>query len=329
MDVRTHRIVVGYDGSDPSRSAVHWAAREAVRRGAELIVLYVVDHGGLAFGAAPHGLTDQWPMIALTNGRGVATDGAALAATAAPGVLAHPHAQTGPVTARLIDAAGDADLLVVGSRSRNELAAACLGSVSAVVAAHARCPVVVVRGEHLHSPGPQRRVVVGTDGSPQNRAAVRFAADVAASAGAPLVVICAWDPSTVDSWMLAFGDATSPEHHELVEWARRTARTALDEATAEARARHPELHVVPEIHRGEASWALTKAARDAGLLVVGTRGRGGFASLLLGSVSRALIRGASCPVAVVRPDQVVLPDAAPERPSAALRPAAEPAAGAR
>ena len=295
MNALTHRIVVGYDGSEPACQAVRWAAAEAARRDAELIVLHVLDGGVLVLGAAHD-------AVARSEGRRLAAAGAALAVAAAPGLRAVPQTRTGSVAARLIEAASDADLLVIGSHGHSPSVAGRLGTVAAMVAGHAPCPFVVVRGHHVHGPGPQRRVVVGTDGSPSSRPAVRFAADVAEAAHASLVIVSAWDPDALEQVMLTYGDTGSPLKAESASWRRRATQEALHQAEHDAHVQHPGLTVVTKIHRGEATWALIKAAHDAALLVVGTRGRGGLTSRLLGSVGHALIRSAPCPVAVVRAD---------------------------
>jgi len=293
MDERGGGIVVGYDGSTSGVHALEWAAREAKRRGKPLTILSVMDYGGLGY-AGPVGLAHWWPDVAVEHGRKLSAEGADRARTIAPDVDVTPEPGIGPTAAVLIEASRTAELMVVGSRGHGELHNLALGSVAASIAAQGRCPIVIVRGEGNVLPGPAQRVVVGIDGSAAGSAALAFAASVAEQASAPLTVVCAWNP-----------DLPPAEQH--------VAQEALDEATARVRAEHPEVDVTPVLAEGPPALALLKAGAEAALLVVGTRGHGAFTSLLLGSVSHAVVHAATTPVAVVRggiPDQVRLAEAA-------------------
>lgn len=173
-----------------------------------------------------------------------------------------------------------------------------LGSVSFAVTAHAHCPVVVV-GEDAVLVGPSRGVVVGVDGSTAGDRTLDLAADVAAHAGAPLRIICAWDLPVTGSVDYAYWKGASPDS----DWAQ----TLHDEAvkvvasSAErARSGHRGLVVTTDVLQGPAGMVLRGASRDAGLVVVGSRGLGGFSGLVLGSVSHHVIHSCACPVMVVR-----------------------------
>ena len=141
----TGRIVVGFEGSLPSRQAVRWAAHEAVRRHSALTVLFVLDAGGPATtaGAGPAG---WWPGAALERARALAQEGLALARTVEPELTGFAHVQFGPRSARLVEASREADLLVVGTRGRGGFAGLLLGSVSQRCTERAPCPIVVVPG---------------------------------------------------------------------------------------------------------------------------------------------------------------------------------------
>lgn len=187
-------------------------------------------------------------------------------------------------TQALIEASREAGLLVIGTRGLGRVAGALLGSVAFAVAARAECPVIVVKADPTTRPvGPRHHVVVGTDGSPQSAAAVVFAAERAATASAALeIVTCTGEHPAVDADRVRASAAT-------------VARSAADQVSSAYR----DLVVTTRVEDAAAERILVDASVDAGMVVVGTRGRGAFPGLLLGSVSHAVIYGAHCPVAVV------------------------------
>jgi nucleotide-binding universal stress UspA family protein len=147
------------------------------------------------------------------------------------------------------------------------------------------------------------KIVVGTDGSPGAQQAVGWALGEARLRKAPLHVVHAWMVPLVDAlpdpWLL-----TVPIGHtqdELEERVAQAARELLEGVVAEAKVAAPELDIVGELAEMRPAEALLGAAWDADLLVVGSRGRGGFAGLLLGSVSAQCVHHAPCPVVVVPP----------------------------
>lgn len=281
-------VVVGVDGSPSSTRAVRWAALEAARRTARLSLVHVwtpvptsVPHAA-ALGAYEDAL--------VTQGRQWLADAEGVAREAAPDVPTSTSLVGGSVAARLIGRSAAAELVVLGSRGLGGFTGLVVGSVAVAVATHGHCPVVVVRGhedETVRQDGP---VVVGVDGSPANRDAVRFAFAAAAARSVPLVAVHAWsDLPVTTSWELT--TAT-----DLVE------QRAAEELTtwlSESRAEHPDVTVEPVIAHGGPAQVLLDRAGAAQLLVVGSRGRGGFRGLLLGSTSQAMIYHAACPVAVV------------------------------
>jgi nucleotide-binding universal stress UspA family protein len=186
----------------------------------------------------------------------------------------------------LVEASAHARLVVLGSRGHSRVVGALLGSVAFAVTSQAACPVIVVRDESSRrAVGPDHHVVAGTDGSPESMAALDFAADYAQAAAAPLEVVT----------------CTGERHVEDVDERRlRTvAEQIADTAAARARAGHRNLDVTTRVENRPPEPTLVEASRDAGLVVVGTRGRGAFEGMLLGSVSHAVIHGAECAVAVV------------------------------
>lgn len=190
----------------------------------------------------------------------------------------------------LLDRAKDADLLVVGSRSRSTARSILLGSVSTAVAAHATCPVVVVRGTGDEG----RRVVVGVDGSETGHAAAGFAFDEAARRGLPLEVVYVWslEPYSAPGLWAA--------QMPVDEYLRDSEQLVKDELV-EFRRRYPQVEVQVRVLYGHPAPVLADRSAGTALLVVGSRGRGGIAGLLLGSVSQGVLHHADCPVAVVHP----------------------------
>jgi nucleotide-binding universal stress UspA family protein len=297
MDEQTGRIVVGYDGSPNGRHAVEWAAREAQRSGRPLTVLSAVDEGGLVVGG-PAGLAG-WPHLA-PRGQAVAEEGAERARSAAAGVHVAAATEAGPPTALLVQASRTADLVVVGTSGHGVLRNLAVGSVAASVTAHGHCPVVVVRGDGDVLPGPAHPVVVGVDGSAWSRTALAFAAATAEGAGASLTVVHAWNVLAGDQWADAYARGLVADGEDPRARERPAAQEALDAAVASIRGQHPGLLVKALMPEGPPAVALLGAEPDPGLIVVGTRGRGPFTSLLLGSVSHAVVHAARRPVAVVR-----------------------------
>jgi nucleotide-binding universal stress UspA family protein len=146
------------------------------------------------------------------------------------------------------------------------------------------------------------KVVVGVDGSAGGAQALEWAAAEAGLRQAPLHVVHAWMVPLIDAVPEAWAIGTpaiGPTDEEVFEHLAAAARKVLDEALDQARALKPDLEVVGELAEARAAPALIAAAGDAELLVVGSRGRGGFKGLLLGSVSAQCVHHAPCPVVIV------------------------------
>jgi nucleotide-binding universal stress UspA family protein len=140
------------------------------------------------------------------------------------------------------------------------------------------------------------RIVVGIDDSPGSRAALRWALGYAEATGGEIDAVLAYDSG------LAWVDVGSDYQSSWVEHAARTAREQLDHVLDDVAPEPRSVTITAEVVESPPSEALVDLAKDADLLVVGTRGRGGFAGLLLGSVSQRCVERAPCPVVVV-PDR--------------------------
>jgi nucleotide-binding universal stress UspA family protein len=284
-------VVVGVDGSTSATQAVLWAAREAGRRHAPLVIVHVWT----MIPVAPRhvGSLRAYHDALVEQGGQWLREASAAAREAEPGVLTSTQLVSGSAAGQLIASSASAGLVVLGSRGLGGFAGLVVGSIAVAVATHGHCPVVVVRGADPDTaPRQDGPVVVGVDGSPNSRAALDFAFEAAALRGAPLTAVHAWsDLPVVTVWEL-----TTDWH--LIQ---QNESEALSQWLAEGRAHHPDVPVDEVVVRDGPAHVLLEHARTAQLVVVGSRGRGGFRGLLLGSTSQAMIQHAACPVAVVPP----------------------------
>jgi nucleotide-binding universal stress UspA family protein len=241
----------------------------------------------------PAGNADTVGADLLDEAESVLGKVAAEAAAVAPaGVEMTSTVLAGPVSGTLCEESGRASMVVLGRRGMGGFIGLPVGSVSVAVATHARCPVVVVRDDV--PPSPNSPIVVGVEESADARLAVGFAFEEAAARGAGLVAVRAWTPPS-SPWR---SDQWPPDlDTDEVELAERNLASHMLHHWCE---RYPAVEVSVQTVSATPAHALEIASRDAQLLVVGCRGRGGFHGLLLGSVSVQVLHQARCPVAVVR-----------------------------
>ena len=142
-----------------------------------------------------------------------------------------------------------------------------------------------------------RGIIVGVDGSDHSYHALCWAMHEAALRHAPLTVMTVCPSPARPATMSFWGLRTLPEGGFQAEHARRAVQDAVAKATGEASGTPPEVTV--SVATGEVTEELVGASRDADMLVVGSRGSGGFARLLLGSVSSQVVHHAACPVVVI------------------------------
>lgn len=287
-------VVVGVDGSKASQGALRWAAREAARWRRPLRVVHAMSLAAYATEAAVPRLT---LADAEAAGRRMLEDAVARARDEAPGTTADGVLELEDSAVHALLRAGDgAEMMVLGSRGRGGVSELLLGSTAHAVARHAPCPLVVVRGD-AGQEADDAPVVVGVDGSALSLAAVGFAFAAASARGVGLIAVHAWTrPSVTGSELAAYGLVDPAETERVAQ----SHALALSETLAGYREQHPDVPVDQRVVEGHPGQVLAAESERASLVVVGSRGRGGFRGLVLGSVSSAALHHCASPVAVVR-----------------------------
>jgi nucleotide-binding universal stress UspA family protein len=280
MSAASHSIVVGVDGSQHSTAALAYAAQEARVRRQEVVLVHAWD------------LEPLWDTVSVEPQAHVEAAHAAVLqeaadrmASMAPDVAVSTRLVEGRADTALIEASRTASVVVVG---RHGGTSAWLGPVVGHVATRAHCPVVAVP---TGPPSGRDRVVVGVDGSPVTDEAIGYAYDQAARWGARLVAVLAMTPG-IDGYV---------PNPDMLREAQQRGERFLAEALSGWTEKYPDVAVTQQVTYGSPLPALKEAAQDAGLVVVGSHGRGAVLRFALGSVSSSLLRSAPCPVAVVRP----------------------------
>ncbi len=284
------QIIVGYDGSEGSARALKWAATTATQRGRtlEVITTWTMPAADLGIGASA--LVQQDLVDELRKEAQAAND-EGLKIAAQLGANAIGEIIAGRPASAIVHRSEDAEMVVVGSHGSGGLTGFLLGSVSRQIATHASCPAVVVR------PGDTagKDMVVGVDGSEHSLKALHWAFEQASFTGASLHVLHSWEiPPT---WSMV--EVPSYEPEVLIRDYGNAELRDTSEAMAGFRDDFPDVKVRQEVMKGSPVKALVKASEHASMLVVGSRGLGGFRGLLLGSVSHAVVHKAACSVAVV------------------------------
>ncbi|MGW4346833.1 universal stress protein [Streptomyces sp. NPDC004690] len=291
-------VVAGVDGSPESLAAAQWAAREAERRDRPLRLVHAPDphalpYGGRSTAAARHRLAMRPLRAAEERVR-----------AAVPDVPLTAEQVAGPAAAALLTAAGQAELLVLGSRGLTGPAGFLVGSVALGVVARATRPVVLVRAEEQpedeHLPADDggastgcREVVLGLDVQDPCDEVIEFAFEAALARRARLRVVHAWRPPSA----LGLGPgevALVDDPFRADEW-----QGFVSAVLQVWRDKYPDVEVRQTVVREKATTALVRAASGAGLLVVGRRIADRPALARTGPVTHAVIHHVACPVAVV------------------------------
>lgn len=287
-------VVVGVDGSDHARQAVRWAAQTAAGRHAPLRLAHAAAVPDLYAGVLPP--TPKVLEAVWSRGRDVLAEAKRIAESSGA-VDVETDIDDGTPSVVLLEASKTARMLVLGASGQGRfMSTLALGSTALQMVAHAQCPVVVVRGEQPDRVTSRAPIVVGIDGSPVSEAALAAAFEEASLRGVTLIAVHAYRED--------FGDLMFTEVG-AVEWepAEDIERRVLTERLAGWGEKYPDVVVERQLLRERPRHALLKLSGDAQLVVVGSRGRGGFAGLLLGSTSQALVYHAACSVMVVRPGE--------------------------
>jgi nucleotide-binding universal stress UspA family protein len=288
------RIVVGVADDPAADGPLRWAFREAALWKSPLDVVhawqqpYVISSTGIpgpALDLAPY--EEQAKRVLDREITALPVD-VRLAVSEV-----NPIAVRGKASGVLVEASRGARLLVVGSRGHGAVRG-LLGSVSHQCVHHASSPIAVVppvwRDEAFG------RIVVGVDGSDGSALALRWAIDEAAHRSVHLEVVHSWTtPYPVEPW----GTVVTPVDQHAFDDHARESMEAMVERAVRLGAHHPRSISYTPVHDASGP-ALASASDESDLLVVGSRGRGGFAALLLGSTSLYCLHHATRPVVIVR-----------------------------
>ncbi len=281
-------IIVAVDGSPGSDAAVTWAAAEGLRRKVPVTLLHVIAPLMVTWSSSAEdsNIADlQADSSASVLDRAEVVFRSALDDPNA--VVVRAESRPSPVVGTLAEASRSALMLVVGNRGTGGHKRLPLGSVAAGLLHHAHSPVVVIHQDDVAD--PTAPVVLGVDGSPSSEAATRVAFEEAALRGVDLVALHAWSdigavPLFALDWRVYEEEAQETLAERLAGWQEQ----------------YPGVRVQRRLVRDRPAHWLIEASQNAQLVVVGSRGRGGFAGLLLGSVASTVAQLSHAPVVVVR-----------------------------
>jgi nucleotide-binding universal stress UspA family protein len=278
--------VVGVDGTEGALDAVAWAAREADLRHLPLRIVHAFAwpllHVPTASWRSDHESTLQSRSDRLL------AEAVDTALSVSPGADVSTAVETDFPLPLLVTESTGSTYVVVGTGGPPALAEAFVGSMTGELANRAKCPVVVVR----RTPAPEivdDLVVVGVDGSALGALAVELGAEEAARRGGRLLAVHV----VRHGWSSRLGGGDTS-----------TGLRLLEESLAGSRERFPDLRIEERVASGHVADVLVGLSGRASLLVVGARGRGGLAGLVVGSVTQTLLHRAQCPVLVLCRDRV-------------------------
>jgi nucleotide-binding universal stress UspA family protein len=284
-------IVVGVDDSPAAKAAVEWGARDAELRGIPLTLVHAISPNLASWRNTPlpPGLA-QWQQA---HGRLLLDEAVKIVEKtcyhSGPTAI-HTEVLPSAAVPTLIDLSRDAELVVTGCYGDGSWSARLLGSVSSGLLRHAHCPVAIIHdGQPLTPQQGQAPVLVGIDGSSESELASAIAFDEASRRKVGLIALHAWSDVDVSDW---------PD----LDWpaARSMSEQVLTERLAGWQDQYPNVKVSRIVIRDQPAHQLVAHSAQAQLVVVGSRGRGGFGEMLVGSVSESVALLAQAPVIVVR-----------------------------
>jgi nucleotide-binding universal stress UspA family protein len=284
-------IVVGIDDSPAARVAVQWAAREAELRNIPLTLVHAVSPEVSTWlkTPLPAGVM-RWQQ---DHGRRLVDEALKLVEEASEGggpAGVQTEILTSAAVPTLIDLSKEAQMVVAGSQGSGRWPGRLIGSVSSALLRHAHCPIAIIHDEDPSVSHPsQASVLVGIDGSPASELATAIAFDEASRRHTGLIALHAWSDLDVSEWPGVDWPATQSMAEEV-----------LAERLAGWQEQYPDVQVSRTIVQAQPARQLVQQSEQAQLVVVGSRGRGGFAGMLVGSVGETVAQMARVPVIVAR-----------------------------
>lgn len=286
-------VVAGVDGSETAAAAARWAGALASRLGAPLHLVHSLPPEGIFYSEAAVLIQSQMVEQLEEDGKKVLAETTDKVRADHPDLDISSFIGPGPATKTLLEAAEDADFVVLGATGAGAIENFLLGSTVLRVANNSPCPVTVWRGDTTAPLPDDRPIVVGVDGSELSAAAIGHAFALASALDVPLRAVHSW----IGDAALGVGATAA-----LVDWeaVAESESAVLAEALAGWSDRYPEVRVERVIDRGPAAKVLLAHLDGAQLAVVGSHGRGQFRAALLGSTSQNLLHKAPCPVLIAR-----------------------------
>lgn len=291
------QVVVGVDVPETSGDAVRWAARAADLHGVPLTMVHATEGvAGLPTGVVgSEDSATREVLRAATEAQSPLDRAVEQVRGDFPDLEVVPVEIVGDNVKSLLAHQEDA-LLVVGTGRRGGFEEFVLGSTSLGVAMHATSPVVVVppgSGERE----PQGVVTVAVDGSADSAVAARIACHEARARGARVVAVNSWALEVVDGFVVTESD------QEQFAAIQQRQTDLVEQTVAGARRAYADVQIDVEVVHGRPVSTLVDRSTRSDLLVLGSRGLGGFSGKLLGSVSQRVLRGSTCPVIIAKADR--------------------------
>ncbi len=288
------KIVVGVDGSDPSNAALRWAAYEARRRNASVLVVSCFN--APVYGSPEGAVYPAHENIDMYKDGAAAVIGRAIEVVGEidPTLDVDGMSEMAGAAEAIADAADAGDEIVVGTSGHGGFIEGLLGSVSMSLVHRSHVPVIVVPAKPVAEIGPgMHKIVVGVDGSPGSLHALEWAYSEALLTGAELTAVHGF----IYPYHETRTSVGEPRNQMQLD-AKEELKSSLD--SLGPRLTGGPVHVHARLVERSPADALLEESHDADLVVVGSHGRGALRAALLGSVSRTVAQHTHCPVAIIR-----------------------------